>query len=315
MILKPTVLILGAGASKPYGYPLGKTLVQRILDLTKSGTVLWSVLTGGYRSEQLHQFRNSLQDSKPASIDDFLEANEGFRELGRVCITAALTVFGPRRDEVEQGELDWLEYLWWRLHNDAPTSAKFASNQLKVITYNYDSSFERYFATVLSAFYSDLRKRHSNADAFRDAVLPTVHVHGSLGPFLEEVRSLANPLDRNQITWYRRAANAIRILSEGDHAVEYGKAHEWIREADVIYLLGFGYHQTNTNRLDLRRQLTETAPAHPDRIVKGTALGIGEAELNDIVRRLNVDAEIQLRGHGLLFPQDARTFLETHGLA
>ncbi len=318
MIRKPTVLILGAGVSAPYGYALGKGLVQRILELTTPNlTVLWTVLTHGYGGEQLYEFRKALQESKPASIDDFLGANEEFRELGRVCITAALTVFGPRSDEPEQGKLnlDWLEHLWWRLHNDAPTSAKFAENQLKVITYNYDTSFERYFATVLSGFYPDLRKDRSKVTALRDTVLPTVHIHGSLGIFIDEVRSLEKPLDRNQITWYKQAASAIRILSEGEHAVEYSKAHEWIREADVIYLLGFGYHQTNTRRLDLRGQLVATVPAHPNRIVKGTALGLGEAERLDAIRRLNVDAETTQRGLQLLYQQDARTFLETHGLA
>jgi len=315
LIHKPTVLVLGAGASAPYGYELGKGLVGRILELTAPNLgALWSVLTHGYQGEHLYEFCKSLAKSKPASIDDFLEANEEFRELGRVCITAALTVFGPRQDEPERRELDWLEFLWWRLHNDAPTSAKFATNRLKIITYNYDTSFERYFANVLSGFYPDVRKGSLSADAFRDSVLPTVHIHGSLGPFLDEVRSLANPLDRNQITWYQRAARTIRILSEGEHAVEYNLARAWIREADVIYFLGFGYHQTNTQRLGLRAQITATAPEHPDRIVKGTALGLGEADRVEVVGRLNVGADI-IRGQGLLFQQDARTFLETQGLA
>ncbi len=30
MITKPTVLVLGAGASKPYGYPLGGELLEYI---------------------------------------------------------------------------------------------------------------------------------------------------------------------------------------------------------------------------------------------------------------------------------------------
>ncbi len=262
MIHKPTVLVLGAGASAPYGYELGKGLVGRILELTAPNLgALWSVLTHGYQGEHLYEFCKSLAKSKPASIDDFLEANEEFRELGRVC-----------------------------------------------------TSFERYFANVLSGFYPDVRKGSLSADAFRDSVLPTVHIHGSLGPFLDEVRSLANPLDRNQITWYQRAARTIRILSEGEHAVEYNLARAWIREADVIYFLGFGYHQTNTQRLGLRAQITATAPEHPDRIVKGTALGLGEADRVEVVGRLNVGADI-IRGQGLLFQQDARTFLETQGLA
>jgi len=61
--------------------------------------------------------------------------------------------------------------------------------------------------------------------------------------------------------------------------------------------------------------MTQTVPAHPNRIVKGTALGIGEAERDAVARRLNVEPETTRYGHPLLFQQDARRFLETHGLA
>jgi len=316
VIRKPTVLILGAGASKPYGYALGKDLVAQILTRTKpEHGELWPVITNdAYPAELVNEFRDSLKASKPASVDDFLEANPEFRELGRVCISAALTVFGPAEDELKIPNADWLEYVWWRLHNDAPSPRKFAENRLKVITYNYDTSFERYFASVLS-FYPELRKDPAKAREFRTTVLPTVHIHGSLGPSIDELRSLRDPMARNQITWYKHAASGIRILSEGEHTVEYSQAKEWIREADVIYFLGFGYHQTNTTRLELRAQMTATVPAHPDRIVKGTALGLGEDERNDVVRRLNVAAEDVHRAGGLLYQLDARVFLEMHGLA
>jgi hypothetical protein len=315
VILKPTVLIIGAGASKPYGYPLGAGLVDHILALIKPKEGdLWSVLTGGYQTSHLRDFHKSLWDSKPASIDDFLEANTAFRELGKVCITAALTVFGPRTDEPENQEFDWLRFLWWRLHDDAPTAAQFAGNQLKVVTYNYDMTFERYFANVLSAFYPDLKNDPARAAAFRDEVLPVVHIHGSLGASSDEVRRLDDPRERNLITWYKHAAGGIRILSEGEHAVPYGRAHEWFRDADVIYLLGFGYHRTNTDRLDLKGQLLATESEHPSRIVKGTALGLGEAERLDAQRRLGLEHAL-LQQRGGLFESDARSFLEKHGLA
>ncbi len=316
MIRKPTVLILGAGASKPYGYPLGEKLVAEILTRTDPSKRfdLWPILTGGFPVELLREFRGRLHASKPASIDDFLATNKEFRELGRVCITAALTVFGPRNDELkEDGKFDWLKHVWWHLHSDAETSVEFAQNKLKIITYNYDTSFERYLVGVLSAYYPELSDR-SVAEAFRQTLLPTVHIHGSLGPAIDELRSLNDPMERNRITWYKQAAGGIRILNEGEHAVEYSIAHEWIREADVIYFLGFGYHQTNTRRLDLRGQITQTVPSHPDRIVKGTALGLGQADRDGVIRRLNLDADTVGRA-GVLFELDARAFLEMHGLA
>ncbi len=120
MIRKPTVLILGAGASKPYGYALGTKLVEQILARTHPEQgALWPVLTipgSGYSGELVLEFRNSLEKGRPASIDDFLAANVEFRELGKVCIAAALTVFGPT-DEGLKEDADWLEYVWGRLHD------------------------------------------------------------------------------------------------------------------------------------------------------------------------------------------------------
>jgi len=318
VIRRPTVLILGAGASKPYGYALGTKLVEQILARTHPDQgALWPVLTipgSGYSGELVLEFRKSLEKGRPASIDDFLAANVEFRELGKVCIAAALTVFGPT-DEGLKEEADWLEYLWWRLHDDALNAEKFKANRLKIITYNYDTSFERYFRGVLSGYYADFRNNPDRAEAFRARFLPTENIHGSLGPAIDELRSLPNPQVRNQITWYKQAASDIRILNEGDHTDEYKTAHEWIQGADVIYFLGFGYHQTNTTRLDLRNQITATVPGHPDRIVRGTAVGLGEAGREDVVRRLNIDAETVRRSGGLLYQLDSRTFLEMHGLA
>ena len=318
MIRKPTVLILGAGASKPYGYPLGTNLVKQILARTKPGVgELWPILTNvgsGYSTDLVQEFRHSLETGKPSSVDDFLAANVDFRELGKVCLAAAVTVFGPS-DEGLKEDADWLEYLWSRLHDDALNIEKFKANRLKIITYNYDISFERYFRSVLSGYYPDFRKNPERAEAFRAKFLPTVHIHGSLGPAIDELRSLANPQARNQITWYKHAASDIRILNEGEHTDEYRTAHEWIQAADVIYFLGFGYHQTNTTRLDLRNQTTATVPAHPDRIVRGTAVGLGEAGRDDVERRLNVAAETVRQSGGVLYQLDSRAFLETHGLA
>src|SRR6058998_2932103 len=102
------------------------------------GPIRSVLIGGGYASEHVDEFRRSLQDGKPASIDDFLEANGEFSELGRVCIAAALTVFGPHDDLPQKPEEDWLKFLWWRLHDDAATLAKFRNNRLKTVTYNYD---------------------------------------------------------------------------------------------------------------------------------------------------------------------------------
>ena len=62
MITMPTVFILGAGASKPYGYPTGSELKNIILRNLEgepiSGYSSWSKL--GFEASDLQEFRDAL---------------------------------------------------------------------------------------------------------------------------------------------------------------------------------------------------------------------------------------------------------------
>src|SRR6266516_3639566 len=156
MIQKPTVLILGAGASEPYGYPLGAALVGRIVGLTQPGRPagaggLHPILLRdpGLRGH-VDDFHRRLMGSETSSIDDFLESNPAYQELGKLCIAAALTVWGPLLTHEVPAERHWYRYLWERLRQGAPMPERFRENRTRIITYNYDRSLERYFAGVLA---------------------------------------------------------------------------------------------------------------------------------------------------------------------
>ena len=116
------MLILGAGASAPYGYPLGAGLVNTIVGLTdadnRSG--LFPVLLGDQSfREQVGDFHARLLRSETGSIDDFLESNRDYGDLGKVCIAAALTLWGPPAGHAPQPERHWYRYLWERLRQGA----------------------------------------------------------------------------------------------------------------------------------------------------------------------------------------------------
>ena len=60
MITKPTVLILGAGASVDYGFPTGRGLVSLICSECKSGGSIFEFLTERMaRDPRLRKFRRS----------------------------------------------------------------------------------------------------------------------------------------------------------------------------------------------------------------------------------------------------------------
>lgn len=280
MIRKPTVLILGAGASHPYGYPLGNGLVNGIVGLTKAGEPsghLHAVLLRELPfRDQVADFHERLSRSETSSIDDFLESNAEYREIGKLCIAAHLTVWGPASKIEPHPDRHWYRYLWERMRQGARASEEFRENRVRIITYNYDTSLERYFASVLQHTFPDLAAAGSeSAKALRASVLPIVHLHGSLGESADQVFSVSDRMTLNSLDFYRQASAGIRIVHDDKPTDDYGRAHEWLREAEVICFLGFGYHPTNVKRLDVLGQIRGRAGV----FYGGTALGLEEAEI------------------------------------
>lgn len=93
MIKTPTVLILGAGASKPYGFPLGEKLkVDMCKELTDQGQPLFTRMlqTTGRLEEDIKHFANQLWRSEQPSVDAFLERRKEFLDIGKEAISCAL---------------------------------------------------------------------------------------------------------------------------------------------------------------------------------------------------------------------------------
>lgn len=303
MILKRTVLIVGAGGSHPYGYPLGGQLVDRIVDLT-------DIDNGGGLVRDIHAsfaglrgFHHRLKESDVRSIDDFLESNPGFAEIGKLSIAAALTVWGPIPESHAKPKGDWYRYLWGRLHERARDPEEFCLNRLRIVTYNYDRSLERYFGRVLRNAYPDLSLKDDPAIAqFVAEAIPTVHLHGSLGPAEDTVLQASNREAFRSLPFYREVAAGIRIVHE-DESAEYSVAHKWLREAEAIYFLGFGYHPTNVERLNLAGLASRSVWKR----CKGTAYEMEAAERARALIALKLDQEV-------LHPVDCLTFLRSIAL-
>jgi hypothetical protein len=302
VILKPTVLILGAGASNPYGYPLGAQLVDSIVGLTGRGGGLLEVLSG---EANVDQFHSRLRGSDVESIDDFLESNPAFAAVGKLCIAAGLTVWGPGFNHTTNSSTHWYRYLWGRLHEGASTTEQFRLNRLRIVTYNYDRSLERYLAGVLANAFPDLAERDAAAAAtFLGEVLPIVHLHGSLGDSDDIARATEDRRPLIALDFFRRAATGIRIVHEDQPSEEYALTHRWLGEAQAVYLLGFGYHPTNVRRLDL---LTQARNSPGWKWCGGTAFGLGDAE------RLRAEASLG-RGAGILRQVDCLSYLREYAV-
>ena len=93
MIERSTVLVLGAGASAPYGFPLGNQLCERIIRETGQGDnqQLREILVNfGESTDAIDDFRNAFQLSAMPSIDSFLARREKFIKVGKAAVAATI---------------------------------------------------------------------------------------------------------------------------------------------------------------------------------------------------------------------------------
>ena len=87
MISVPTVLVLGAGASKPYKYPLGQELVTNICDnLSRRNSDQCKTMQNCFNWNEINSFRKSLLFSGKNSVDGFLEHRKEFIDIGKTAI-------------------------------------------------------------------------------------------------------------------------------------------------------------------------------------------------------------------------------------
>lgn len=278
MISTPTVLVLGAGASHPYGYPLGPELVVDLIGHSGPHGSLRQLYPD---VDKVIQFHERLRASDVGSIDAFLEVNPDLIALGKFAIAARLGVWSPIKDHKVDPAFDWYRYIWGRLHEGAKSSEGFTQNQLRVLTYNYDTSFERYFARVVKNYFPDLsRQPDSSAIEFVRTAVPVLHLHGDLGGADGVTQAVENRAPYIRRDFVEQAAAGLRIIHEGSPDAVYARAHEWLGWAKRVYFLGFGYHHTNLERLSLGKVvLTHDGSPRWHQIV-GSGFGMLEGEIN-----------------------------------
>ncbi|MCX5673459.1 MAG: hypothetical protein NTX87_00480 [Planctomycetota bacterium] len=285
MIATPTVFVLGAGASKPYGYPTGAELRTEVLrglgGKIEKYAPLCNCLDKDFPREVRSQFAEALVKSKHKSVDVFLETRREFERVGKLAMAYVVMCREDEGNLFSEEEIpgDWLTYLLDYM--TGPFDA-FGDNAVSFITFNYDRVLEH-------VLFNTLQHRYEEPDVECAAVLrkiPIVHVHGSLGP-LPWQKSGGRPYRPLPEVWeVGNAANRIKIVCESaEEDPEFNKARTLIREAQRIYFLGFGYNKDNVERLRL-------AGCKEGARIYGTAIGFSDRERKDIWRLL--EAQIGL---------------------
>lgn len=282
MIKRPTVLVLGAGASVDLGFPTGAGLVKEIIELLSDASEreeLNKVL--GVGVDYLQKFGERLEGAALDSIDEYLAANAHKAIVGKALVTYLI---GGKETTDSFAKDKWYRKLFQRMSQEVRLE-NFHENRIAFVTFNYDRSLEAFLFRALQAKYG------CSAQAAANALnrIPFIHVYGQAGmlPWQKNLKGL--PLRDYGETAVTpgvalNCAAAVRTMDEGPETEEIReRAVRFLAHSEAIYFLGFGYSRFNLKQISLtRNRQNEVKGTHyppsarvPERFKDGQNSGFG----------------------------------------
>jgi hypothetical protein len=254
MITKRMCLVLGAGASAPYGFPTGSELMQQSKQMPDEWWTLAHELLGTTKDTH-DEFIRELDQSGAESLDEFAGKHPHYKDYAKALIAYRIGDC-ERQGRILKTErsIDWLNFLVRRLV-DGPTLSELANVELSFVTFNFDRSLEEGLLLRLSSTYRNAGELDA---AIRTRVVDAIskwkiiHVHGDLG----ELREFASGGEGR--TYEKHAApqaiqlamQRIILLNDAQEASpEFQSARLLIRDAQFVLFLGFGFHRLNCTRV------------------------------------------------------------------
>jgi hypothetical protein len=280
MIKNPTVFVIGAGASKPFDFPTGAELRQKLCTgLATGGDISNLLVRLGHSSSSIEEFRRAFQCSALQSIDAFVAYQPKWQQYAEMAIAAALlpienalrlTTVGNR-----PGNSDWYGLLWSSLVEGTAAPPDLLNNKVKFITFNYDRSLDQFLLDAISGTYGiDYEKAYEVLQG-----LPIKHVYGTLGNWIPNFGFGYGGLNEHQfmdrVVSANRTIKTIPSLRGGRDA----EAAQWLAEADLVCALGFGFDATNCDRIGFDGACTSKMPREvPRRSIYATSHDLLPAE-------------------------------------
>ncbi len=272
MIKVPTLLILGAGASAPYGYPTGKQLRKNILEKYKLPSNRRKLMQFSIEDDRINKFYNAFLKAPIGSIDAFLEHNADFATLGKLLIS--MEIINCEKEEFIYEKEDWYQLLFKKMMSSFD---KFQDNELLVISFNYDRSFEHFLITAMQNTFG----KSENECADKIQSFPIIHMYGQIGylPWQKKnpLRTYRMTDSLEQIKECSRLIQTIHEASVNDLNENDLLAKNLVKRAERIYFLGFGYHQSNIEKVGILE-----LPDPIQKEVLGTRFNLTEKEADDI---------------------------------
>jgi hypothetical protein len=278
----PKTLVLGAGASYAYGFPLGSKLRQRILTLPDSTAKKAGIIrerTEKRDRRNFAHFQTNFLHSQMYSIDAFLGRRPEFGEIGKKFIAAILLQCENSdllfREEPERDH--WYQYLFNQLAQREWDDLTF--DDLSVVTFNYDRSLEHFLYVTLQSTYG--KSTHDVSEKLK--TLRIIHVYGSLCDALPGAPGYLHYDGELDIDKVEAAAEGLLVIPEGRiDSPTLVQARKALSEADSICFLGFGFDAANVERLaeDDACAMWQLRPnGHTQRNIVGTCMGMTQREI------------------------------------
>jgi hypothetical protein len=254
-----TVLILGAGASRPYGFSTSGELRALLLGDSDSNEILRQLdfedpnntvktLDSLFRGEVpgmnvqtiLTRFRTIFKQSDRVSIDTFIASlpdsigNKDIAYIAKRAVAAVILACENNSRRLLFG--DWYQWLLEFLLQKKADGLK--SELLTVITFNYDRSLEFY---LWRCFMRSFDLSPSNAQKMVERIR-FLHVYGAPGPAKFDVN---DGVPYGEILQPGQAANHIALAGPRVDPGTLTSVREAIRDAQRVIFLGFGFWREN----------------------------------------------------------------------
>lgn len=326
-MIEKTVIILGAGASSDYGFPVGNMLIKNILDEEEHGFCVFGeqkklsiqhkifdfenlthfpdeilgdnnreeigkiVVGSGNQTIELNHFKffrdfiSGLKLYRKSQIDYFLRTFSRYEKFGKIMIAREiLKQEAIAKDKIERDSFkskdpnkkdgqDWMGSFFANLIQKAkkPEDLKTISDNLTIITFNYDLLLEHY----LNEFCKGDDEWGKALEDFKKN-LKIIHIYGKLGRFEWESEENLKSIYGHETfkTFALRGKNEyfgflngkydyekIRDLSEGIKVIGGYKSQEDLshiikakeaiddKNCKKIFFFGFGFHKDNLDCL------------------------------------------------------------------
>jgi hypothetical protein len=301
----PVVFVVGAGASKEYGFPLGGELKSSIAE------AVGFLFNHGIQIRGNHDLYNHISRHVPdqarrsdytraanalvAAIPTFVSIDEALHfvssskeavEVGKIAIITKIleaereSALGfnleTGRVKIDPNEGQWLgQFLSLALAELRRDQLKTAFDNVTFINFNYDRCIEHFL-------YWSLQHRAGASPEGAEAIVRSLHMirpYGSIGElsFTDNdansfgTRAHFNPFDR---------LNALRTYTEQHPLHDDEQVQKALAEARKIIFLGFGFHRAN---LDLLKTGDQSIVPTGRRVL-GTIMGL-HRENHPVIRR------------------------------